>query len=422
MLYPDMFAVRQAFSRAGETDVSAAVQRELQKVLAANRIKPGARIAIAVGSRGIRNLALMVRTLVKSLKDHGAHPFIFPAMGSHGGGTPEGQAKVLQHYGISEDMMGCPIVSEMETVQIGRSAGGFPVFLDRNASRADHVIALNRVKSHTEFKGEVESGIMKIMLIGMGKQEGARYYHKAFSDHGFDHLVESLAQVVIDRAKILCALAVVENAHGDTALVQALLPKDIVASERSLLRRAKELAPKLPFDEIDVLIVDEMGKNISGSGMDTNVLGRFYNFVAKEPLRPRIKRIYVRDLTPESGGNATGIGLADFAHRALVDKADLRITAINCVTAGNPEKARIPIVCQSDREALNFCFDTIGLTEPADARVVRIRNTLRLAAVDISRALAIEAGQRPDLEIVAGPSPLEPDGSGSLGPMLAETD
>ncbi len=420
MSYPEMYAVRQKFSREREEDAAGAVRRELQKVLGSGSVQAGARIGITAGSRGIRNIDVILRSVVSGLKALGARPFIFPAMGSHGGGTAEGQAGVLAHYGITEASMGCPVLSSMAAVQIGRSPRGIPVFLDRHASEADHVVVVNRVKAHTEFKGEIESGIMKMMLIGMGKQEGAQVYHKAFADYGFDQLVESLAAVVIEGARVLCALAILENAYEETALIRGLAPEEIVASERGLLRMAKDLSPKLPFDEIDVLIVDEMGKNISGSGMDTNVIGRFYNLVAKEPAKPRIKRIFVRDLTEESLGNATGVGLADYAHRRLRDRMDRRATANNCLIAGNPEKARVPIICESDREGLEYSFGTIGLTSAENARVIRIHNTLHIAEVDISRAFMQEAKGRPDLEVLAGPVPLTLDGSGALAPMVAK--
>ncbi len=420
MPYPEMYSVRQTFVREREEDVRGAVRRELQRVLCPGSIRSAARVAITAGSRGIRRIDVILRTAVEMLRELGAHPFIFPAMGSHGGATAEGQASVLAHYGITEATMGCPILSSMETVQIAQSAQGFPIFIDKHAFDADHVLVVNRVKPHTEFKGEIESGLMKMMLIGMGKQEGARIYHRAFADFGFDRLATSLASVVMERAKILCGLAIVENAYDETALVRGLVPDEIITSELALLRKAKELAPKLPFDEVDVLIVDEMGKNISGSGMDTNVLGRFYNIVAAEPRKPRIKRIYVRDLTEDSLGNATGIGLADYAHRRLIDKIDPEATAVNCLIAGNPEKGRIPIVCDSDREGLDYALGTIGLTAPQDARIIRIHDTLHLTRVDISRALFQEAQGRSDLETLAGPMPLFPDGAGDLAPMTVE--
>ncbi len=419
MRYPNMYAVRQSFPRELEIDVSTAVQRELRELRPRLAIEPGARVGISVGSRGIRNLAAIVRSVVEGLREEGADPFIFPAMGSHGGGTAEGQASVLHHYGVTEQAMGCPILASMETVQIGQSAEGVPVYLDRHASEADHVVVLNRVKAHTEFKGEIESGIMKMLLIGMGKHSGAKVYHRAFADYGFDRLVESLAPIVIEKARVLFALAIVENGYEETAMIRGLLPGDIVPSERTLLRKAKELMARLPFDDIDILVVDEMGKNISGSGMDTNVLGRFYNRVAQEPPKPRIKRIYVRELTPDSLGNAGGIGLADFAHRAVIDNMNVRVTNTNCVTAVNPEKARIPIVCESDREALEQCFATIGLTPPEDSRLIRIKNTLHLTELDISEALYRRMGGRRDLEVIAGPAPIGFDASGRLGPMIS---
>jgi hypothetical protein len=419
MPYPEMYAIRQKFAREREPDLPGAVRRELRKALAQGGIRPGARIGIAAGSRGVKNIAVIIRTLVEEFRRAGAEPFIFPAMGSHGGATAEGQARVLAHFGITADTMGCPVLSSMAAIKVGESREGIPVFLDRYASEADHVVAVNRVKAHTEFKGEIESGIMKMLLIGMGKQEGARVYHKAFADYGFDRLVESLASVAIEKSRIFFALATIENAYDETALIRGLLPGEIVASERALLRKAKELAPSLPFDEADVLIVDEIGKNISGAGMDTNVIGRFYNIVAREPEKPKIKRIYARSLTPESMGNATGVGLADFIHRGLADRMDPRATATNCLTAGNPEKARVPIICESDREGVDFCLGSIGLTPPEDARLIRIRSTLHLTEVDISRALAGEIEGRADLELLAGPAPLEFDSEGGLGPMLS---
>ena len=416
MRYPDMFAVRQTFARDREVDVAGAVRRELGRVIPAVQVMPGARVGIAVGSRGIRNIDVVARCVVDTLKDLGAAPFIFPAMGSHGGGTAEGQASVLHHYGITEASMGCPILSNMETIRIGESPEGIPVFLDKNASEADHVIPINRIKAHTEFKGDIESGIVKMLLIGVGKHDGARVYHRAFADYGFDRIVASLAKVVIENARVLFGVALIENAFKETALVRGLLPGEIVEQERCLLRRSKELAPKLPFDDIDVLIVDEMGKNISGSGMDTNVIGRFYNHVAREPEKPRITRIYVRDLTAESMGNACGIGLADYAHRALVEKVNVPATNTNCITAGNPEKARIPITCGSDREALEYCFATVGLTSAEDARVVWIRNTLDLTELEISRTLRDQSEGRTDFQVTGGPVPLAFDATGALRP------
>jgi hypothetical protein len=276
------------------------------------------------------------------------------------------------------------------------------------------VVPINRIKSHTEFKGDIESGIMKMLLIGMGKHEGARTYHRAFADYGFDRIARGVAPVVLEKARALFALAIVENAYNETALVRGLLPEEVVTAECVLLRKAKELAPHLPFEDIDILVVDHMGKNVSGSGMDTNVIGRFYNFVAREPAKPRIKRIYVRDLTPESMGNACGIGLADFAHKSLVAKIDFAATNTNCLTGVNPEKGRIPIVCDSDRQALGFCFDTIGLTPPEQARLVWIRNTLDLTELQISQTLKDRVNGSSDLQVIAGPAPMEFDDGGNL--------
>ena len=414
MPYPLMYQVRQTFAREREPDVRAAVYREVDRIRASTPVRKGARIGVTVGSRGIHDIARIARALVDILKDAGAAPFVFPAMGSHGGATAEGQAAVLRHYGITEESMGCPVMSSLETVSVGQSPEGIPIFLDRHAAEADHVVVLNRIKAHTEFKGSIESGLGKMLLIGMGKCEGARVYHRAFADLGFDCIVESVMPIVLMKARVLFGLGIVENAYDETALVRALLPAEMLEQERLLLRRAKELAPALPYDDIDVLIVDEMGKNISGAGLDTNVIGRFYNLVAHEPQTPRIKRIYVRDITPESMGNATGIGLADFVHRRIVEKMDPAATWANCLTASNPEKGRIPISCDSDREALKYCFDTIGLTPAEKARVIRIQNTLRLDVLQISSALMELSAGRKDLAVIADPVVMEFDSSGML--------
>ena len=409
-----MYPVRQEFTRERESDVRDAVQREFSRMMASVKIRPGARVGVTVGSRGIHDIARIARSLVENLKDAGAAPFIFPAMGSHGGATAEGQAAVLRHYGVTEESMGCPVISSLETVSLGQSPEGIPVYLDKHAAEADHVVVLNRVKPHTEFKGRTESGLAKMLLIGMGKCEGARIYHRAFADFGFDRIVESVMPIVLEKARVLFGLAIVENAYDDTAQLSALLPPEMLDQERLLLLKAKALAPALPFDDIDVLIVDQMGKNISGAGLDTNVIGRFYNLVAHEPPRPRIKRIYVRDITPESMGNATGIGLADFVHRRIVDKVDPAATRANCLTASNPEKARIPIACDSDLEALKYCFETIGLTPPEKARVIRIQNTLRLDVLQISSALMEQESGRQGLTVVANPEVMQFDASGAL--------
>ena len=418
MSFPKMIAVRQSFEREQEPDIKEAVQRELARLSAGLTVRRGARVGVSVGSRGICNLSTITRELVDGLKAMGAEPFLFAAMGSHAGGTAEGQAAILEHYGITEKTMHCPVLSRMETVQIGESREGIPVFLDKHAFEADHVVAMNRVKQHTEFKGEIESGVMKMLLIGMGKHQGARVYHRAFADYGFDQIVESVASVVIERAKVLFGLAILENGYEETARIRGLMPSEIVEGEKELLRRAKELAPRLPFDDIDLLVVDEMGKNISGTGMDTNVIGRFTKREGVQ-IKPRIKRVYVRELTEESLGNATGIGLAEFAHRRLIDSMDVAATNTNCLTGGSPEKARIPIVCESDREALQFALSTVGLGGEKSPRLVRIGNTLQLAEVDISESLAQSLNGRNDLEVVSDPTSIEFDKEGNLPPMIS---
>ena len=319
MSLPKMVRVKQIFPRISFNDVREAVQSELVSIGIESIIKSGDTIAGGAGSRGVANIAVSVKAIVDFLKDLGAKPFIFPAMGSHGGATPEGQTEVLYHYGISEKTMDGPIKSTMDTKIMGKTADGLPVFLDQYAADADHVVPVNRVKSHTDFNGSIESGIMKMLAIGVGKQRGANMYHRAFFSYGFEHVIRTSAALLIDSGKVPFGLALVENAYGETALAKAILAKDILSSEQKLLALYKEISAKLPFDTLDLLIVDWMGKNISGTGMDTNVIGRYMQNFEPEPDKPSYLRILVCDLTEESAGNATGIGLADFTTKRLVD-------------------------------------------------------------------------------------------------------
>ena len=400
MPYPRMFRMRQIFDAPRVDDVPAAVRREIGKMNPAETIKAGQSVAISAGSRGVANIDVVIREIVSEMKALGAHPYIVPAMGSHGGGTAEGQAEVLAGYGITEELMGTPVRSSMDVIEIGTTDFGMPVFFDKLASEADHVVVVNRVKPHTGFVGEIESGLMKMMLIGLGKHHGASIYHRAIIHHSFDKIVRVVGKMVRDKMPITFGVALLENGYEETAQITAVPAAQFEEVEKQLLVQAKAWCPKLPFDEVDLLIVDEMGKNISGSGMDTNVIGRKGN-VGKADVKDAVQvlRIFVRGLTEITHGNAVGIGCADFTTDRLVDSIDLSTTYINAITGQSYQAPVIPMHYPTDREILDIALESLGLIPPEDARVVWIKNTLDLGEVEASEAYLKAAQQRKDLEI-----------------------
>src|SRR6266436_4047070 len=416
MSLPRMVRVRQTFSRPRVADIP---RSEADALAAAGLpIKRGDSVAVGAGSRGIANIDVIVGATVRALKDLGARPFVFPAMGSHGGGTPEGQLSVLEHYGITEATMGCPVRATMDVVQVGEALG-VPVWLDTYASQADWIGLVNRVKPHTDFKGSIESGLFKMMTIGLGKYQGAIQYHRANIHHGYETVITSVGREVLSKSRIGFGLGIVENGYDETVRIEAFTAENLEAGERSLLKDAREWMARLPFSPMDVLIVEEIGKNISGSGMDTNVIGRPSNPHEPFPADPKILWIVALSLTQESGGNATGIGNADFTTRRLAEKIDWKPTAINCLTACAPNGAKLPLVFDSDREAVENALNCIGLTPPEQARVVRIRSTLVLGEIECSEALLPEIAKRPDLEVVGRGRPLPFDAAGRIVPLLA---
>jgi hypothetical protein len=332
-------------------------------------------------------------------------------MGSHAGATAEGQRHLLEHYGITAAAMGCEIKSSMDVVRIADSRG-IPVFCDRNAWEADHIAVVARVKPHTDFDNEIESGLFKMMSIGLGKREGAEHYHRAGHDYGYAHVFPTVGKKVLEVAKVLFGVAIVENGYGQTARIEAVLPASFYETEKSLLLQAKSWLGKLPFDAIDLLIVDEMGKNISGTGMDPNVIGR--ECIQKRPERPKIRQLYVRDLTPESDGNALGVGMADLTSKRLVDKINRTTTNINVITTGALDLAKVPMYFETDRQAVEIALGMIGLTAPDDARIVRIENTLHLTEMDLSEPLMEEAKKNPQLQQITSPAAMQFDIEGNL--------
>ena len=405
-----MYKVRQSFHRDRLADIPAGVRAAMSK--GSLPIKRGDTVAVGAGSRGIANIAVIVRAVVDHLKDLGATPFVFPAMGSHGGATAEGQLEILAHYGITEAAMGCPLRASMDVVQAGEALG-MPVWCDRIASEADWIGIVNRVKPHTDFKGSIESGLFKMMTIGLGKYRGATQYHQANVTHGYETVITAVGREMLAKARIGFGLGVVENGYDETAEIEAFTAAELEAGERRLLKSAREWMAKLPFSPIDVLIVEEIGKNISGSGMDTNIIGRPTNPFEPFPADPKILWIAALDITEESYGNATGLGNADFTTRRLVDKIDMKATLINCITACAPWGARIPATYESDREAIETALDCIGLTPPERARVVRIKNTLMLGELEVSEAFAAEVDKRRDLTALGSVS-LDFDADGRL--------
>ena len=425
MALPKMVRVRQHFDAPVLTDLTTAIHEDLDRINVASIVRSGETVAITAGSRGVANIATAVKATVDYLKGIGAKPFVVPAMGSHGGATAEGQRNVLEHYGITEATVGAPVKATMEVVQLGTlshaGADSIPVYMDRYAAEADHVVPLNRIKAHTDFNGSIESGIIKMMVIGLGKQQGANYYHRAFFQYGFEHVITAVGGFILDTGKIAFGLGLIENAHEQTAKAVAMPASELMQTERELLVEAKSLMGRLPFDELDLLIVDLAGKNISGTGMDTNVIGRMMQNFEPEPLKPQILRIFVRDLTEESDGNATGIGLADFTTTRLVDQIDRHATYMNGITALGPQKSKIPFYYDTDREAIEVALETIGLTKPENARVIRIESTLRLTELDISEVLLRDAQLHSNIEVFGDAQPFEFDETGNLKPFTLET-
>jgi hypothetical protein len=423
--FPRIFRIRQTFDAPRLADVPGEVRRQLARLPLAEQVRPGERVAITAGSRGIAQIAAILRAIVDLMKGIGAEPFLVPAMGSHGGGTAEGQRKLLESYGITESAVGCPIRSSLETVVVGRTAEGIPVHFDRRAFEADHVVVCNRVKPHSTIQGDIESGLLKMLLMGLGKPEGAKIYHRAVLEFDFHRVLRSVVPLLLEKCRILAGLAIVENARDETALVEALRPEEFFDREKALLTLARQWLPRLPFSRADVLLVDRIGKEISGVGLDPNVVGRKFNdHRAVEGESPKIKRIALRGLSPGAQGNAIGVGLAEFCRSQLLRETDWPATRLNVLTSGRISAAMPPLDYETDREMLAAALGTIGLTEPPDARLLWISDTLRLTEVECSAAYLPEAKERSDLEILTPPRDLPFDAAGNLIPaeLIEEKD
>ena len=415
---PRMIRIRQNIAAPVLQNIPQHIASQIDQLALEKRTRTGQTVAVACSSRGIANYDTIVKATVRSLQRVGLEPFIVPAMGSHGAATAEGQKRVLQNYGISDQEIGVPVRSSLEVVQIGETADHIPVFLDKVASEADHIVLINRIKTHTDFEYEIESGLMKLMVIGLGKQQGASVYHQGFLTYGYPHVIESVARTVLQTGRILFGVGVVENGCFQTAEIGVIAPEDLEEKEKNLLRESKKLAAHLPFDDVDVLIIDEMGKDISGSGFDTKVVGRINQpLLTKDLERPRVKRIVVCDLTKDTEGNADGVGSADFVTQRLVDKINIDALYMNAITGLEPERGRIPVALKNDREAIEIAIRSVGLVSPEELKVIRIKNTLCLAEVETSEAYGKELSQRSDLHVMSQAKPLGFDQQGNLLPF-----
>ena len=413
---PKMVRIRQNFDRTHipVEDIASTVQKELDREDLGGKIKPGMKIAITCGSRGMTNNALMARAMVDFVKSKGAEPYIVAAMGSHGGATAEGQTQILRDYGITEEAMGCPVKSSMETVQAGLSGvRKQPVFVDKNASQADGILLFNRIKPHTSFRGPYESGLMKMMAIGLGKQKGAESIHHQ-SPAIMHELVEEYGRTILENCPVLGGVAVIENAYDDTYLIKGLTPQEIIDEEPKLKEISYRTIAKLLFDKCDVLVVDKIGKNISGDGMDPNISGRF---VLPQYCSGGIdaEKVVVLDITDETHGNAQGIGLAEVTTRRLVNRMKLEMTYPTGVTNTFLHLMKIPMIMDNDREALQLALMCCPEAEDHDhMKLIRIPNTAHIGEIEISEGLLPLAKANPNIEILTDLYDLPFDGQGNL--------
>jgi hypothetical protein len=417
-MIPRMLIVEQSFPRHELSDIPGAVAAQLRGAAFASKVPAGARIAIGVGSRGIRKIDVIARAAADFWKAQGARPFIFPAMGSHGAATAEGQADVLAHYGITEAAVGCPIRSSLEVVPLTPTPDGIPTYLDRNAFESDGVMLISRVKWHTDFDGKLESGLFKMMAIGLGKLAGAQNYHTYAYNLGLEHVIRTVGREVLRSGKILGGLAVLEDAYHHTGQVTAVDAARMEQDEEQLLALVKTWMGRIPAD-LDILIVDQIGKDISGAGMDTKVVNRIcsgqYN---PWPNTPRIQRIYVRGLSAETYGNACGIGLADMIHDRVLAQIDLTPTYVNVLTASALAAARIPLHFPSDRECIERLMPTVGKRNLADVRIGWIRDTLELTPMAASENMRPDLERNPVVTKIGAPFEMPFDAAGNLSPVF----
>lgn len=418
---PRMFRAKQIFPRATITaeDIPRVVESQFAREPFASKIKPGMSIAITAGSRGIANVAIITKAVVDAVKRRGANPFIVPAMGSHGGATAQGQLDILAGYGITPETMGCPIRSSMEVVELGISDTGLPVYMDKNAYKSDGVIISCRLKPHNAFRGKVESGPCKMMAVGLGKQKGAERVHSEGMGKIGENIL-SIAKVMLEKGPILFAIPCIENAYDETCRIEAIDAKDILVREPELLQFAFRNMPSLLVGECDVLVVDEIGKNYSGTGVDPNITGTFSTEFAHGGVR--VQRTCFLDLSEESHGNSLGVGLANAITKRFFDKIDLEMMYPNCLTSTVLASARIPCIVYSDKEAIQLCVRTCNSIDMNNVRIIRIPNSLHIGNIMLSEAYYndVVAGKYPGLEAISQPEDLIFDAEGTLLTPITE--
>ncbi len=414
MLLPKIVRIRQKLDTEQLINPAQTTAEELKMFLERKPIKQGATVALTAGSRGITDIVPVLKAVADTLKEFGANPCIIPAMGSHGGAHAQGQTDVLHHWGITEETIGAPIRSSMDTTVVGTTGDGLPVNVDSIALSCDHIIAINRIKPHTEFSGRIESGLTKMLVIGLGKHAGALDAHNYAVRLGYERALMTAGAIILDKAPVLCGIGIIENGVGKTAQVSLVEPEAWFEQEEKLLEIAHHKCPKLPFDPLDVLVIDESGKQISGTGMDTKVIGRIMNIYEKPLTNPKITRIVLRDLAQPNDGNTLGMGLVDFITRKVSEQINREYTYVNCVTAVTPEKGRMPIVAENDNQALEFALATAGPITPEDLRFAWIKNTSTLEELWISTALAEESKNNPMIEILGEPREMRFTENGEL--------
>ncbi|GAC1402992.1 MAG: lactate racemase domain-containing protein [Chloroflexota bacterium] len=422
---PPLYQVRQRLDESGVKDLPGAVRHALEESGALAAIKPGQRIVLTAGSRGIANIPVILRAAVDTIRDRGAEAVVLPTMGSHGGATPQGQIDVLRSLGVTEESVGAPIVSSLETIELGQTPEGIPVYGSSDAAAADGIVVIGRVKPHTDFRGPLESGLAKMMVIGLGKHRGALTAHSQGRVYGLSHVIPAMARVVLRTSRILGGVAIMENGRDETAAVRGVPADGLLEAEEDLQRQAKDLLGRLPYTTLDLLVVDEIGKNISGAGMDTNVVGRVPNGPHGTVTQLiEVRRMFARGLSEQTHGNAVGVGLADVVHRRLEEGMDRRLTYVNALTSGWLECAKLPLVAESDREGIAWCLITGAPAagggpggDTRNARIARIKNTLELEHLWVSQGLLEETRANAALEVVRGPVEWDFDAAGDLGPF-----
>ena len=417
MNYPRFGFLRQIYPDNPPLAAEESLKAELDRTGLFEAIKPGESVVLTAGSRGIDSMKDVLAGLVEAIKARGGRPMVVPAMGSHGGGTGPGQVAVLDHLGIRPDTIGAPVYDGWEMIEIGRgeaALGQVPVYADKAVVEADHIILINRVKEHTEYIGPTESGLLKMAVVGLGRQPGAESMHRLAINITYYKAIHTIARVLFDKLNILGGVALIEDQRNQLRRLELVPAESIFEREPELLEESKLTKPKLPFDELDLLIIDQIGKEISGTGADTKVVGRIMNVYEEEPTKPAITRIIIRDLTDHTAGNAIGVGLADLTTKRLADKIEPQSTILNAITGGSPEKGRLPMVMPSDREALEMALRTVGLWTPETLKALWITDTKSLEWLAATPALLAKAGRRDDLDVVNQAFDLPFDQAGNL--------